>query len=1071
MRVNEYPPRSCRATPAQFLNCMPRALALRNPRWRRDILTMLRALLALALASPSAQDSAHIVVVATTDVHGHATAWDFVHDRPFPGGLARAARAIDSLRQRHPGQVVLVDAGDLLQGDPFSAYFVQVARREPHPVVDVMSQLGYDAATPGSHDFNFGLPFLRRAVSGAAFAYVSANVFALPGDAPMFSPQTVIVRQGVRVGITGFTTPGVMAWDRANLQGKGRVGPVGASAPRALSRLRQEADVAIVLVHSGMDGASSYDTAGVGAENVAATLARGPIRPDLVVVGHSHRQMRDSVLNGVHFVQPRHHAQSLAVAHVDLARNGAAWRVTRIRADQVELAGLEPVPGRLRRLDEAQADVRLWVATPIAGAAGSMRAQLGRAGATPLVTWINDVQRRQARADLASTAVFDLRSGFDQGEIRLADVAGVYPEENTLRAVRITGVQLRAYLEQSARYFTVDASGNLGTDPTVPGSSFDIVSGATYVVDLSRPAGSRIRDLAVRGRFVGALDTYTLALSSYRQGGGGGYAMLQTAPVVYDRNEGVRELLVEDLRRRGVLDPADFDSVTWRIEPAPMAAAARRLFLPPPPAPRDSILLRILSMNDFHGALESSTYHWSEGRPVGGVAALKATMDSLAAQCRCTTLRVDAGDEMQGTLLSNLSYGRTTIEALNRVGIQAAAIGNHDLDWSPDTLRNRMAEARYPWLAANIFDSATGVRPGWAVPWQMVQAGPNRVAVVGYITAETGRIVAKQNIAGLRFGAGAASILDVIEAARAERPDFTILLTHAGGRCDSAPCAGEVLELARELPPGAVDAIVSGHTHTLLDSEAAGIPIVQARSNGTAVGVLDIIRAADGTRRANVEVETVWADRVAPDRELTAMVDRWRRESDSLKQRVVAQVSLPMVRQGNQYGLGLLIADAFRNVLRADAALVNNGGIRADVPDGPLAYGTLFSVMPFQNDLVLVRLKGRELKAVLEQAFGSDGQPDAHIAGLRVRYDARRPAGKRVRDVRLADGSRIRDGRMYSLATQDYLASGQGGFAALEGKAQERSTYKDIDAVVLYLRRLPQPVRPPDDARFLPGRP
>jgi 2',3'-cyclic-nucleotide 2'-phosphodiesterase (5'-nucleotidase family) len=108
---------------------------------------------------------------------------------------------------------------------------------------------------------------------------------------------------------------------------------------------------------------------------------------------------------------------------------------------------------------------------------------------------------------------------------------------------------------------------------------------------------------------------------------------------------------------------------------------------------------------------------------------------------------------------------------------------------------------------------------------------------------------------------------------------------------------------------------------------------------------------------------------------------------------------------------------------------------------------------------------------VLEQALTGDGQPDAHIAGLRVRYDPARPAGQRVREVRLLDGSRIRDGREYTLATQDYLASGQDGFTALERTEQEQSTYKDIDAVVLYLRRLPQPVRAPDDARFLTGRP
>lgn len=1024
---------------------------------------MLLSLLLLAAPLPAVQDSAHLVIVATTDVHGRATGWDYVNDRPFGGGLVRAARPIDSLRAAYPDQVVLVDAGDLLQGDPFAAYFAQVAPRDPNPIVDVMNQLGYDAMTPGNHEFNFGVAALREALRRASFRVVSANIITEPSGEPMFARQTVLVRRGIRIGVTGFTTPGVMIWDRNLVRGQVEVQRIGSTAPRELARLRAESDFVIALVHSGMDGGSSYDSLGVGPENVAATLAAGAERPDLVVVGHSHRQMRDSVLNGVHFIQPRPHAQSLAVAHVDLVRDGAGWKVARIRGEQIDLAGIEPPPGRFRRVAEAQDEVRVWISTPLAAATAPMPGTDARVEAVPLTTWINEVQRRRAGTDLASTAAFDTRAGLPAGEIRLADVAGVYPYENTLRGIRITGAQLAAYLEQSARYYTMDSAGRVGTDPTIPGYNFDIVSGADYTLDLSKPVGSRVQGLRVKGREVVPSETYTLALNSYRQEGGGGFAALRGAPVIYDQNESVRELLVADLRRRKQIDPAEFAARTWRLAPAAALASARLLTRPPA---RDTLLLRLLTINDFHGALEPRVYPWSDGRLVGGAAAVDATMDSLAARCRCTTLRLDGGDEMQGTLPSNLTYGRNTIEAFDLMGIQAAAIGNHDFDWSVDTLRARMRESDYPWVAANVFDSLTGARPEWVTPWRMVRAGKYQVAVVGYVTSEAKEIIAPQNVAGLVFGSGYQSIRDAMVGARAANPDFLILLTHSGGRCDSLACAGEIFDLAQELPPGTVDVIVSGHSHTLLDTARLGVPIVQARSNGTAVGVVDIIRRADGSREYAVDVHTVWVDEVTPDSALTAFVERSVRATDSLANRVVTTIALPMPRTGRQYGLGNLIADAFRNALRADVGLINNGGIRADVAAGPLTYGQLFTVMPFQNEAVRVTLTGKQLREVAEASISAGG-PSAHVSGLRITYDSTRPAGQRVRDLRLANGKRPKDRDQYTLAVNSFLAAGQSGYTMLRGAPQSAAGMSDIEAMEVYLRRLPRPVRPPEDARYI----
>ena len=481
----------------------------------------------------------------------------------------------------------------------------------------------------------------------------------------------------------------------------------------------------------------------------------------------------------------------------------------------------------------------------------------------------------------------------------------------------------------------------------------------------------------------------------------------------------------------------------------------------------DTTLLRILAVNDFHGALEPRVYGWSGGRLVGGAAALKATLDSAAAGCRCTVLRLDAGDEMQGSLGSNLVSGRSTVEALNAIGLDAAAVGNHDLDWGTDSLAARMHEARYPWLAANVFDSLTGRRPAWAVPYRILHKGGMRIAVVGYITPQSKTIVKAERVAGLEFRSGASAIRDALDAAHVERPDLTILVAHAGALCDSLPCRGEIVDLARALDSTRVQFIVSGHTHTLVQTVVHGIPIVQARSYGTAYAVADWLGKSDGTREWRVRVETVWADRVTPDAGVEAIVARYRPEVERLSRTVVATLrdSLPVLR--GEYPLGNLIADAQRAAAPGiDFALMNNGGIRRDLYPGPLTYGALFELQPFGNSILAVRLTGAALKEVLEHALAG-GRPDGHVSGLTVRYDPEKPPGARVVEMLRADGSAIRPDATYVLAVSDFLQTGGGGFAMLRTKAATRTGKTDLDALIEHLKRLPQPVAAPAGRRFI----
>ena len=481
----------------------------------------------------------------------------------------------------------------------------------------------------------------------------------------------------------------------------------------------------------------------------------------------------------------------------------------------------------------------------------------------------------------------------------------------------------------------------------------------------------------------------------------------------------------------------------------------------------DSTLLRILAINDFHGALEPRVYGWSGGRPIGGAAALKATLDSAAARCRCATLRLDGGDEMQGTLASNLVYGRSTIEALNAVGLDAAVLGNHDFDWGVDTLRARLRQARYPWLAANVFDSLSGRRPAWAVPYRILERGGLRVAVVGYLTPQTKTIVKAANVAGLSFRSGAAAIGDALDSARAQHADLTIIVAHEGAYCDSLPCRGEIIELARELDSTRVQFIVSGHTHSLVNTVVNGIPIVQARANGTAYGVADLIRRSDGSLAWRVSVETVYADRVTPDVATAMLVAKYRPEVERLSRQVIA-VLADSLRQGRgEFALGNLIADAERAAGPGiDFALMNNGGIRRDLYPGPLSYNDLFELQPFGNRIVAVRVTGAQLKAVLEHALAGTA-PDAHISGLVVRYDPRQPPGDRVLEMQRPNGALVRAEGSYLLAVPDFLQTGGSGYAMLRPLEARPTGQTDLEALVAYLKRQPSPVQPPGINRWL----
>jgi len=186
---------------------------------------------------------------------------------------------------------------------------------------------------------------------------------------------------------------------------------------------------------------------------------------------------------------------------------------------------------------------------------------------SPLTDFLLEVERSVTGAQLASTPMFSLNASLAAGPITVARIAALYPYDNTLRVVKVNGAQLRSYLEYSARYFKSTPTGPQ-IDQSIPGYNYDMLAGVDYVIDVSKPIGERITQLDFQGRAVTPADTFTLALNNYRQTGGGGYSMLRDAPVVQDRQLEIRQLLIDEVRKRGAIKPSDYFHQNWRIVPA-----------------------------------------------------------------------------------------------------------------------------------------------------------------------------------------------------------------------------------------------------------------------------------------------------------------------------------------------------------------------------------------------------------------------------------------------------------------------------------------------------------------------
>ncbi|MFC4809186.1 bifunctional 2',3'-cyclic-nucleotide 2'-phosphodiesterase/3'-nucleotidase [Paenibacillus sp. GCM10023250] len=1117
-------------------------------------------------------------IMETTDVHTNFMNYDYFKDAPADTvGLVKTASLVKQARAEAANSL-LVDNGDLLQGTPLGTYMAKINPLQDgqvHPAYKAMNLMGYDIATYGNHEFNYGLDYLDEATDDAAFPYVNANVYVddhdgnPDNDVNQYKPYVIMDKtfkdengnpQTVKVGFIGFAPPQIMDWDKDNLSGKVIAKDIIATAEKFVPKMKAEgADIVVALTHSGFNGSA---VAGQSFEDAVYPLSKVP-GIDAITFSHTHKVFPAAsvsaldpifknaqgepypgvdndkgTINGVAAVQAGFGGANLGIIDLTLNKTDGKWKVVDSQSSNTSIydsGSKKPLvdadPAIVDAIkDEHQATIA-YVNQAIGQTTAPIYSYFALVQDDPSVQIVTQAQKWyvQKKLETDNSPDKDLpilsvgapfkagRNGpteytdIKAGDLAIKSASDLYLYDNTLKAIKVKGSVVKEWLEMSAGMFNQIDPNKTGEqsllNASFPVYNFDVIDGVTYQVDVTKPAryksdgtlnnvaSNRIVNLQYNGEPVDPNQEFIVVSNNYRVNGGGNFPGVKGSPLVVDSADENRQILMDYITEQKTINPSADGN--WSIAPIPGDAdvtfttspAAKDYLADNPnityldkqdekgfglfklnlkgeaPEPAENVKVQLLGINDFHGQLDYSTT--AGGNVLGGAAYLATYLKNYESM-NPNTLLVHNGDSVGASSpVSALDRDKPTLDILDLLGFDVATLGNHEFDQGVPALMAQLNGGKDPindkvtfnpttmdYVNANVIDKTTG-KPIIA-PYVVEEIGGEKIGFIGVVTMLTPSKVSPAALAPVNIVDQAPVVNAAVAELKAQGVKAIVVLAHDPASQSGTAITGEAADLANAVDDE-VDVIFAGDNHAKVNGTVDNKLIFQAYSYGTAFADVDLEidpKTHDIVKKEAAIVDVRQAG-ITPDPQVAKIIsDSLDRHPELLEP---VGTTTDIISKANAYtqenALGSLIADAMKDAMQSDFAFMNPGGIRADLPKGPIVYSDLFRIQPFGNQLVKMTLTGAQIKTLLQQQWGASPSDTKtlQISGLKYTADFSKPIAERVTSLTKEDGTPIEDTAEYTAVVNNFMAAGGDNYTVLtEGKNPEAGS-TDIEAFYQYV--------------------
>ena len=1048
-----------------------------------------------------------VTILGTTDLHGRFLSYDYATGKEADGGLDKVATIVKQEREKD-SNLLLVDNGDAVQGN-YNHLFVG----KQNPMITAFNEIGYDSFSFGNHEFNQGLGeienFMTNGNENSSLSFLCANLYK--DGKRVYSPYVIKESNGVKVAIIGVVAPNIVNWDSVNLKGYDSTNPAK-EVGKVIEEIKKNeggADLYFVTAHVGLE--NEY-----GNGDSAIDVAEENPEVSGVIAGHSHTLVTSKEVNNAVISQPKNNGDYVSKFVFTLEKDGDSYKVVDKTATTISCADVKEDES-LKELLSSYHDEALKDANKVIGTLDTDLAEPNEVNGIPqsavedqgITDFINKVQLYYSENALkqledydsnayhvSGSALLDSESNLKAGDITKANIASIYKYDNKLYTIKTTGKQLKKYLEWTAKFYNTYHDGDLTVsfDEDIRFYNYDMLDGVRYDINISKEAGNRIENLVFEkdNKEVSDEDIVYLTVNDYR------YNSVLTSELdqgehekILDSNNDeisdVRDMIADYIQNvsngkitREVDNNWKLTGITWNEKQRSLAVEAinsGKLSLPTSEDGRTpnvksvtwadvkkalgitddestdskntSKVIDILSITDLHGNIIEN------GKNIGA-AKLAAEVKRLKEKNE-NTIILSGGDLYQGTAISNLLYGEPVSKIIKEMGIKYSAVGNHEFDWGIDKIEEWSKYVEF--LAANIYDKNTGKPVTWAKPYVVEEIDGVKIGFIGLATPETAYKTSIANVKDLEFKDPVSVANTYAEYLKNEEEvDFVIALTHLGGEQDeNGVITGEVSDLANGC--SLLDGIISGHTHNYIEGTVNNVPIVQAVNNGRALANLQITIDENGKATITPSVDKLYerVDTLPVDETVQKIVSEYEEELKPILSEVVATVDTELPHDRSYNGvtvLGQFMTKYMAEVSDVQIALTNSGGLRTSIDKGDITVGEMWDVLPFDNTLVTMNLKGSDLKRVIEHGIMNNNVGWIQYYGLNVYYDSSKEYGNRITSMRLLDGTKIEMDKYYSVVTNDFMADGGDNYD-FTGATDIVDTQKPVrDALMVKFREL-----------------